>query len=60
MSIRIIQRTSTPRALTLAAKIASYLFEEEYGECSRMKKCEIENLQKVTRMLQRIANRNKL
>lgn len=59
MSIRIIQRTSTPRALALAANISSYLFEEEFGECSRMKKCEVDNLHKVTRMLQRIANRNK-
>lgn len=59
MSIRIIQKTSTPRALALAAHIASYLFEEEFGECSRMKRCEVDNLHKITRMLQRIAKRNK-
>lgn len=60
MSIRIIQKTSTPRALALAAKIASYLFEEEYGECSRMKKTEIETLHRATRVLQRVSSRNKL
>lgn len=59
MGIRIIQRTSTPKALALAARIASYLFEEEYGECERMKKSEVENLHKVTRMLQRVAKREK-
>lgn len=59
MSIRIIQRTSTPRALALAARIASYLFEEECGECKRMKKSEVESLHKVTRMLQRVAKREK-
>lgn len=59
MSIRIIQKTRTPKALALASRIASYLFEEQYGECECMKKSEVENLHKVTRMLQRVAKREK-
>lgn len=58
MGIKVsIPKTKTPEGLKLANAIASYLFEQEYGELSHMKLSEVETLKKAGRMLQRVSAR---
>jgi hypothetical protein len=54
MSIRFInKKAKCPEGYKLAGKIASYLFAQEYGECERMTKAEIEILRKACKILQK-------
>ena len=58
MSITISRKnTKMPEAVKLASKIASYLFEQEYGEMKYMKDSEKELLRKANRMLLRVDKR---
>lgn len=53
MGIRINGKTSMPQGMKLASKIATYLFEQECGELSRMSKADIEVLRSAVRVLTR-------
>ena len=60
MGILINSNTKAPNTLKLASSIATFLFEQECGECRNyMKESEITQLKKVQRMLVRVANRAK-
>ena len=47
-----------PEALRLASHIASYLFEQEYGECKYMKPSEVEALRKAQNAIGRASKRS--
>ena len=58
MGIRVTNpKSKMPRALKLASAIASYLFEEEYGECEHMRDSEKAALRKAQNALIRASNR---
>lgn len=58
MGISITNNNSKmPQALRLASAIASFLFEQEYGECRLMKTSEIEALRKAQRAIARASAR---
>lgn len=59
MAVRIVQNTKIPKGLALAAQIATYLFEQECGECRYFKQSEYNNIEKALRTLQRVAKREK-
>lgn len=50
-------KSKMPGALKLASAIASYLFEEQCGECKYMKASEIEAIRKAQVALIRASNR---
>ena len=58
MGIQItVPKTKVPRAMKLASHITSYLFEEQYDECTYFKESEIKSLRAAAKALGRVANR---
>ena len=54
MGIRITSKNAKyPNGMKIASKIASYLFEEQYGEIENMPESEKEILRKACKILQR-------
>ncbi|MBQ9391926.1 MAG: hypothetical protein IJU02_07025 [Lachnospiraceae bacterium] len=46
-----------PRTAKLASYISSYLFEEQYGECEKLKSTTIKNLKAICVSLLKAANK---
>lgn len=51
ITIKSAGKTKMPRAYRLASQIASYLFEEENGECRYMEASEIEAIKKANKAI---------
>lgn len=54
MGIRITSKNAKyPKGIKIASEIASYLFEEQYGEIEYMPESEKETLKKACKILQK-------
>ncbi|MCR5044785.1 MAG: hypothetical protein K6A93_11780 [Bacteroidaceae bacterium] len=51
MGIRITGKTKMPQGMKLASKIASYLFEQQYGELRHVSASDIEVLRSTVKIL---------
>lgn len=51
-------KSKMPKSLRLASYISTFLFEEQYGECSYLNDSTIKNLERVRNALLRAASKN--
>lgn len=60
MGIRTHIKTTTPETLKLADRIASFMFEQEFGEMKHFTTTQKEQLEKACKALYKVVNNNKV